>query len=57
MTDQLPAPKVTIEMSLCRCEKSDCNSRRCVCRKNGLVCTEMCGCIGCKNDRKEYIIV
>ena len=42
MTDQLPAPEASIEMSLCRCQKSKYNNRRCVSRQNNLVCTEMC---------------
>ena len=55
MTDQLPALEATIEISLCRSQKPKCNSQRCVFRQNRIVCTEMCGCIDCKNELKEYI--
>ena len=56
MTDQLPAPEATeaIAMSLCRCQKSKCNSKRCVCKQEVLVCTKMCGCIDCENELKEF---
>ena len=56
MTDQLLALEATIEMSLCRCQKPKCNSQRCVCRENGLACTELCGCVDCENELKEYIM-
>ena len=54
MTDQLPALEATeaIEMSLCRCLKSKCNSKHCVCKQKVLVCTRMCGCIDCENELK-----
>ena len=55
MADQLQALEGTIEMSLCRCKKSKCNSQFCVYRQNGLVYTEMCDCNDCKNELKEYI--
>ena len=44
-----PAPDVIVEMSLCRC-KTPCNTMRCVCKKVGLICTEMCFCENCEND-------
>ena len=56
MTDQLLALEATIEMSLCRCQKPKCNSQGCVCRENGLACTEICGCVDCENELKEYIM-
>ena len=48
--------EATIEMSLRKCQKSKTNSQRYVGRRKGLVCTEMCGCIGCENEMKEYIV-
>ena len=48
MTDALPAPKV-IEMTICRC-KSNCQTKRCMCNKNDLKCSEMCLCVDCQND-------
>ena len=56
MTNQLPALESTIEMSLCGCQKSNWNSQPCVCKKNDLVCTEVCGCIVSKNELTQYII-
>ena len=56
MTDQLPEPEATIEVSSCRCQKSKCNSRRCAGRQNGLVCTEMRGHSDRKNELKDYMI-
>jgi len=35
-------------MSLCKC-KTGCNTMRCKCKKNSLVCTEMCFCVACEN--------
>ena len=48
LTDEPPAPEAVFEMSLCKC-KTDCSTMRCKCKKNSLVCTEMCLCTGCKN--------
>ena len=48
LTDELPAPEAAIEMSLCKC-KTGCSNMRCKCKKNSLVCTEMCQCTGCEN--------
>ena len=48
MTDQLPAPIAVIEMSVCKCNQG-CANQRCKCRKNKLVCTEMCQCSECEN--------
>ena len=38
-----PAPTAVIELVRCGCGVSNC-SRRCTCRQNNLVCTEMCNC-------------
>ena len=48
MTDNLPAPMVMIELSVCGC-KSECSTNRCKCRKNGLPCMDTCKCKGCEN--------
>lgn len=55
ITDRLSAQESTIETSLCRWQKSRCNSWRCVCGQTCLVCTKTCGCIDRKNELKEYI--
>ena len=52
MTDNLPAPIAMIELSMCSC-KTNCNTMRCKCRKNYLLCTDMCKCIHCENDELE----
>ena len=38
-----PAPKALLELRSCNC-KSGCQKRYCICNKNSLPCTEMCGC-------------
>lgn len=49
-TDELPAPIGLIELSMCSC-KTDCSTARCTCRKNKLICTDMCKCSDeCEND-------
>ena len=49
MTDDLPAPTGLIELSMCSC-KTGCSSGRYTCKKNKLLCTEMCKCSdACKN--------
>ena len=57
LTDDLPAPTGLIELSMCSC-KSPCQTDRCMCRKNKLLCTEMCKCVdtceNCDNDGTEY---
>ena len=44
MTKNLPVTKTVVELSLCQC-KTVCAQRRCVCKKNNLLCTEMCLCV------------
>ncbi|MEO0688203.1 MAG: hypothetical protein AAFY76_24880 [Cyanobacteria bacterium J06649_11] len=52
-TDELPAPIGLIELSMCSC-KQDCSTARCHCRKNKLICTDMCKCSDkCENDGVE----
>ena len=43
LTDDLPAPTGLIELSMCSC-KTGCSPGRCMCKKNRLLCTEMCKC-------------
>ena len=52
MTDNLPAPMAMIELSVCGC-KSNCQNKRCKCRKNCLPCTDMCKCIDCANTGED----
>lgn len=51
------APKVTItetgvqlNAEGCRC-KSGCRSKHCLCSKNGIGCSPICRCLGCKNEK------
>ena len=44
MTDNLPAPLATIEMSVCKCDKSKCVRGNCRCYRNRIKCLAMCGC-------------
>ena len=49
MTGDLPAPTGLIELVMCSC-KTGCSSGRCTCKKNNLLCTEMCKCSdACEN--------
>ena len=37
------APKAVLALSECHC-KTDCSTRRCLCRKESLVCSDSCSC-------------
>ena len=54
-TDLFPAPEATIAMTVCEC-KSGCKTGRCKCKKNKLVCTEMCICVECENVNESVSI-
>ena len=41
MTDKPPAPEAIIEISFCKCV-TGCNNMRCKCKKNQLICSELC---------------
>ena len=45
--DKLPAPQSVIELSVCSCKKTNCDSLRCNCKKKGLVRSDMCQCLNC----------
>ena len=49
MTDKPPAPEAIIEIRFCKCG-TGCNNMRCKCKKNQLICTELCFCKDCEND-------
>ena len=49
MTNNLPAPLALIELSVCSCQ-SNCTTKRCKCKKNKFLCTDMCKCRDCHND-------
>lgn len=53
-TDKPPAPEKLLRLFRCNC-KTDCDSKRCTCKCNGLECTPACGqCRGtsCSNSSK-----
>ena len=50
MTDELPAPDFSLELTVCRCKKSNCANNQCSCRRHKLVCTEACHCSNCENE-------
>ena len=41
------APKGLAELTVCKCIKTACKSASCVCRVNGLYCTEACARMAC----------
>ena len=53
-TDRPPAPEKLLRLFRCNC-KTDCDTRKCTCKRNGLECTPACGqCRGssCSNSPK-----
>ena len=54
MTDQLPAPKYSIEMNSCSCKKTNCLGGNCSYAKHGLRCTDLCKCSGCENEELRF---
>ena len=53
MTDELPAPEYSLEMSSCGCKKTRCVTGRCQCSSNGLTCTDLCKCLDCNNNNES----
>ena len=47
-TSEAPAPKSVLALVACGC-RTDCSTRRCQCRVQGLVCTDACRCQTCQN--------
>ena len=56
MTDELSVPLELMELSVCGC-KTSCNTMRCKCVKNQLMCTDLCKCVSCKNDGTEFDVI
>ena len=44
MSTQAPAPISILQLVKCGCSKERCSTNRCQCRKNGLLCTDICSC-------------
>ena len=53
LTTNLPALESIIDLDSCKC-KTGCNSGRCRCHKNSLVCSEISLCQNCQNSVEEY---
>ena len=51
MAKNPPVPDPVTELSLCLC-KIECTHTRCICKKNNLLCTEMCLCVNCSNGKR-----
>ena len=47
--DEMPAPLNLIELTMCGCEKTKCESNRCRCKKHEFCCTDVCQCRNCEN--------
>ena len=52
MTKNLPAPECVIELCICKC-KTSCTNLRCMCKKNSMLCTEMCLWVDCCDDEND----
>ena len=48
MTYEKAASVSVVKLSFCSC-KHDCETKRCTCKKNNLICSEMCFCQQCEN--------
>ena len=44
-----PAPDEVLALVSCNCKKAGCNSRSCLCKEHGLLCTDICNCNSCTN--------
>ena len=56
IADQLAAPKHIMQLCVCQC-KTGCESLRCRCINDNLVCTEMCMRNDCKNCPNGKLII
>ena len=51
----LPVMDTILESANCKC-KAGSKSKRCSCKKEGLECTEVCGCADCQNHKYANMI-
>lgn len=54
MTDELPAPEFSLELTVCGCKKTHCSNKRCSCFKFELKCTDACHCLDCQNELTSF---
>lgn len=52
LMDEKRAPEA-IHSRGCKCSKTRCLKNYCECFNAGIGCSELCGCVGCQNDKKE----
>ena len=55
MTHELPAPKFSLELTFCKCKKTQCKTKMCSFFKQRLRCTNACNCIDCTIEDDEFI--
>ena len=51
LMDEKRAPEA-IHSRGCKCSKTRCLKNYCECFNAGINCSELCGCVGCQNDKK-----
>ena len=59
LSNLFSAPSDVVELVKCGCIKSNC-SKKCLCKKNNLPCTELCKCQGgedCENSDISHGII
>ena len=49
LMEKTSAPEHLLMIVRCSCNKKNCTSRVCSCRKHYLLCTDICACLGYKN--------
>ena len=54
MTDELPAPEFSLELTVCGCKKTHCINKQCSCFKLKLKCTDACHCLDCENEASSF---
>ena len=43
------APECLLQNAFCSCQKTECSNNQCSCRSKGVECSELCGCLQCRN--------
>jgi len=43
------APECLLQNAFCSCQKTACSNNQCSCRSKGVDCSELCGCLQCRN--------
>ena len=48
-------PDSLLEFMVCNCQKSQCKTNVCKCKRFNLKCTDLCGCKDCNNQEQKPI--